>query len=449
MSTSPFRNPRLTLFRTGGIVALGVFEKGWTLAEAIQRFRDLASRAFEFRRALKLPLYSKFAVPFCAFKYKTAGIVGALQESFGDDFLFGQPRGSTQPQESDGMLVPSAQDQVKVAVVACLEGRNQPCLIANYSRNPLSCVSEQDILQREDEQANDFRTWQAARATSAAHTIFKPYYHEDTRRTYVDGAVVRNNPVQVAFDESQRIWPSCRPDIIISLGTGIMVDEGGKHVSAKNQTVENLKAVVPARILKKLETGFNMVESTLSCHRAWSDFQQSHIPDPRLRRNLHRIDVGIANEPPKLDDVSKIAGLIDRCDNYLAPGRGRGVGGDLATAQQLRCVARRLRASLFCFSVPLAGYMEGGTILGKIHCRLSAHSEGASSFLASGPVFRLREWVGAGQPDRFEDVHLLTGFDRITLSADARVKVSPGSAQRSIEVRIMTRGQEWEPISGF
>ncbi|MBE3046814.1 hypothetical protein IMZ48_30655, partial [Candidatus Bathyarchaeota archaeon] len=91
----------------------------------------------------------------------------ALQESFGDDFLFGQPRG-TSHQASGSTSSTSTQDQVKVGVVSCIDGRFQPCLIANYSRNPLSYGSEQDILQREDEQSEDFRTWQAARATSAA-----------------------------------------------------------------------------------------------------------------------------------------------------------------------------------------------------------------------------------------------------------------------------------------
>ena len=431
-------------------MALGVFEKGWTLTEATRMFRDLASRAFEFRRALKIPLYSSFAVPFCSFKYKTAGIVTALQESFGNDFLFGQPRGAAvQPPASGGNSTSSSQDQVKVGVVACLEGRYQPCLIANYSRNPLSCGTDQDILQREDEQEKDFRTWQAARATSAAQTFFKPYYHEGTRRLYVDGAIVRNNPVRVVFDESQSIWPSCRPDIIVSLGTGIMVDKDGEHALARNAVLDSLKAVVPARLRKLAETGLSMVESTLDCQREWDDFRHSHSFDPQLRKNLHRIDVGITNTPPKIDAVDEIGTLMEACDKYLASGGGGSAGSDVSTAQKLKRVARRLRASLFCFSESLRGHMEGGVVKGTIHCRLSAHSEGASSLLASGPVFRLREGVGPGRAETFGEVRLLTQFDPATLSVQVRFRVSPGDIARSIDVNIATRGPEWEPISGF
>jgi hypothetical protein len=46
--------------------------------------------------------------------------------AFEDDYLFGQ----TKNRRKSG-------DQVKVGVVAQIEGRNQPVLIANYSRNPI------------------------------------------------------------------------------------------------------------------------------------------------------------------------------------------------------------------------------------------------------------------------------------------------------------------------
>ena len=93
--------------------------------------------------------------------------------------------------------------------------------------------------------------------------------------------------------------------------------------------------------------------------------------------------------------------------------------------------------------------MEDGVVAGRIHCRLSAHSEGASSFLASGPIFRLREAIGPGRTERFGEVHLLTAFDPATLSVDARVQVSSGDIARSMEVMIATRDLQWEPISGF
>ena len=105
---------------------MGVFERNWTLSKAENHFRELSREAFSIRKALAVPILSKIAEPFCDFKYKSSGINKALQKAFGgDNFLFGQTKGRHR-----------LGDQVKVGVVACLEGRYQPCLIANYSRNP-------------------------------------------------------------------------------------------------------------------------------------------------------------------------------------------------------------------------------------------------------------------------------------------------------------------------
>lgn len=121
----------------GGIVALGVFERRWTLTEAKRRFQSLARQAFSLRRALSVPVLSAMIQPFCDYKYKTSGIEEALKESFGEEFMFGQLR--DRPEDAVG-------DQVKVGVVTCIEGRYQPCLIANYSRNPVASSEEGALL---------------------------------------------------------------------------------------------------------------------------------------------------------------------------------------------------------------------------------------------------------------------------------------------------------------
>ena len=69
----------------------------------------------------------------------------------------------------------------------------------------------------------------SARGTSAAPTYFKAYTHSRTRRTYIDGAVQRNNTIRVADEERCLIWRSGnrKPDIILSIGSGIQVDRSG------------------------------------------------------------------------------------------------------------------------------------------------------------------------------------------------------------------------------
>lgn len=93
-------------------MALGLFEKSWTPENGIRRFKQLATEAFTKRRGLNIPIIGKVSEPFCTFKYRSAGIVGALHKAFGDDYLFGQGVSDTN----------SRDDLVKVGVVACQEG---------------------------------------------------------------------------------------------------------------------------------------------------------------------------------------------------------------------------------------------------------------------------------------------------------------------------------------
>lgn len=98
------------------------------------------------------------------------------------EFLFGTPS-IAKDSESSSKSPQRRRPCIKVGVVTCLEGRNQPCLLANYSRNRnerggqgklkpelshlWSSLSPDDIeiledhLSREDERSNDFRVWEA------------------------------------------------------------------------------------------------------------------------------------------------------------------------------------------------------------------------------------------------------------------------------------------------
>lgn len=113
---------------TGGIIALGVFEMGWSPEEAAKEFRKLAHQAFTKKLRLRIPVIKLVADYFCTFRYQSTGIENALKAAFGNAFLFGQSKRDTSPYRGD---------DVKVGVVSCMEGRNQPCLIANYNRNPI------------------------------------------------------------------------------------------------------------------------------------------------------------------------------------------------------------------------------------------------------------------------------------------------------------------------
>jgi patatin-like phospholipase/acyl hydrolase len=63
--------------------------------------------------------------------------------------------------------------------------------------------------------------WEAAAATSAASSYFKPFYHHASARSYLDGGLYYNNPVMIAHKEMRMLWPDVdQPDILLSIGTG-------------------------------------------------------------------------------------------------------------------------------------------------------------------------------------------------------------------------------------
>ena len=65
--------------------------------------------------------------------------------------------------------------------------------------------------------------WEAASATSAAPSFFKPFKKLWPPKTYLDGALYHNNPARVAENERKLLWPDVAenpPDIFLSVGTG-------------------------------------------------------------------------------------------------------------------------------------------------------------------------------------------------------------------------------------
>ena len=84
--------------------------------------------------------------------------------------------------------------------------------------------------------------WQAARATTAAPTFFKPMPIDNPRPTiiYVDGGLGNNNPSQLALAESRRIWGVETKICLVSIGTGqqpatSIVDEAQLETNLETQ----------------------------------------------------------------------------------------------------------------------------------------------------------------------------------------------------------------------
>ncbi|KAF5688686.1 calcium-independent phospholipase [Fusarium denticulatum] len=425
---------------TGGIVALGVFHQRWSTDDAINRFRALARRAFTPRLGLGNSFIKAIAQPFYEFLYTSEGIEQSLQDSFGDSNLFGASLGKRNRA--------GGRDWVKVGVVSCLQGRNQAKLIANYSRNPRADTDE-------DEQSNDFKIWEAARATSAAPTFFQPFIHPETKRTYVDGALMYNNPVSLAYSEVEKIWPgSLAPDIILSVGTGMVVDsKSGEMKTKHNSKLEPFKKCIPKGYLMRIEAGLGIIQSSTSCHEAWKEFKSMSVTDRRLRHNCHRLNVGL-KQRVEMDDVEKMESLVEECEKYLCDGTKMFYYDKTyrTAPEHLQTVARRLLASLFYYVGPLERTMKKGKCVGKIFCRLEAGSASARELLRDHVRFRLGQVQENGTKAVYPRIlhhRDSTGWDLRDLSALMVLRVEEGTCRRWIEVNLPHWRDEWEPISGF
>jgi hypothetical protein len=110
-------------YSTGGIIALSLAAKGWSVEECTQKFESLCHKAFQERMLAKDPVIGKLVRVFNHSLYETRAIEGALKEAFTEDLnLFG---GASQ---NTGM------PKIKVAVTAAAV--SSCVVLSNYNRFP-------------------------------------------------------------------------------------------------------------------------------------------------------------------------------------------------------------------------------------------------------------------------------------------------------------------------
>ncbi|KAL8786710.1 MAG: hypothetical protein Q9213_002647 [Squamulea squamosa] len=366
---------------TGGIIALGLFKMGWSVKRAISEFERLSRQAFSKNDYAGIPVFRHSTQLLYSHRYKGKSLDNALQSAFGQRLLFGSNKSTNS-------------EKVKVGVLAAVPGGRRPYLFTNYSRD--SGGQGSDYLVREDDLEDELMCWEAARSTSAAPTYFPPYYHKAKGQHYVDGALLRNNPIQILEEERRVIWrDKTPPDILLSVGTGIQVGADGAAKSAGRGQRMSMK-LLPKGIRGRLAVGHDVIQSTLDCNRQWDEFVKSMKWDRDTHRVCHRLNIGFMERPPVLDDVNSIPYLKATAMKYLNPGQSevpylnkRYRSGH----KHILAVAQRLTAALFYFEL-IAAKSDDEKCVGIIHCRLgSAMRDNFKSFLSEGPTFRVRQRI--------------------------------------------------------
>jgi hypothetical protein len=96
-------------------------------------------------------------------------------------------------------------------------------VVAKMARNINAAPTLFRSYSVEGERSTNCTIWQAARATTAAPAFFRAMSIEETPDIpieYVDGGMGNNNPAQLAFRESSRIWGRDGRVCLLSVGTG-------------------------------------------------------------------------------------------------------------------------------------------------------------------------------------------------------------------------------------
>ncbi|KAI1741274.1 hypothetical protein F4680DRAFT_416257 [Xylaria scruposa] len=346
---------------TGGIIALGFGHKLWPINQCIKQFEDLARLAFTARRAQKYRGLRHIELLIRKSKYETKPLVEVLEKSLGTAFMFG----SHEAHEAQPL---------KVAVTTTTTAGTKPYLLSNYNvrRSPLRISAKSAPLiaytrYRPSSPQEEFRVWEAARATSAAPGFFTVFSKTKASPELMDGAVLFNNPIEIAAEEARRIAHAenlCEiPDIVVSVGTGTQHDDNDPE---DDRLSKMPKAIAKPSFIKILFTIVrNQIRLTLDAEKRWKAWHQ-HVSSNRvLAKRSYRLnpDLGMT---PLLDDVGSLSKLRQKAMNWAR------------ASDKIDHIACSLVASSFYFErVGDARKKQHSSIQvnGKIKCRLSGGTE--------------------------------------------------------------------------
>ncbi|KAI0555301.1 FabD/lysophospholipase-like protein [Xylaria curta] len=365
---------------TGGIIALGLGVNNWRVDECITYFKELCRQAFVPREMHGVPVLEKLAAWNHGSIYKTRPLEAMLKNVFTSRPIFG---GTS---DNDEMFT-------KVAITTTSSVAQHVVVLTNYNRPD---PTEYDLpyrFDRSDGPAREFKAWEAARATSAAPPLFKPFLKHERQTSFIDGALYHNNPVWVAHHERKLIWgdkAASPPDILLSLGTGKHdTDDGQAPRSSQPADVQPPSQGKPKDRIshsfprQMLTIAIDRFDKLLECNIIWNNYMAENTSSDfgrsnnLIKRRFIRINPDLRFKVPRLDDVTELE-QIEKAANYNIN----------HNSPKIKEVAHRLIASSFFFDKDSGSVRPNATgyeCTGSIHCRFANSSE---KMKAMGELFR-------------------------------------------------------------
>ncbi|KAI0191347.1 acyl transferase/acyl hydrolase/lysophospholipase [Astrocystis sublimbata] len=314
----------------GGLVVLGLYDRGWSAATCALQLQSFAAEAFRnpgpellkssaVLKVIRLLLFGRL--------YAARGIETALKRVFADKKM-ASPSYATTIGTKLGILTASVQKPLTT-------------LFTNY--NGVGEARAGYLVPRD---SDTVKTWEVARSTSAAPMYFSPK-HIPELGTFQDGGVLRNNPTMVGLSEFSALTKDTRPDLIINLGTGS--DPGPLN--------EKLAGLWDDSWLARLARAY---ESLMQGRCTWND---AACLVKRESRHIghYRLDIALQGEI-RLDDVSSMPSLRSL------------VLQDTMLRDTIAEIAQRLFAALFYFELTALPTLVGSRyrIQGQMLCTRKA-----------------------------------------------------------------------------
>jgi len=182
-----------------------------------------------------------------------------------------------------------------------------------------------------------------ALGTTAAPRFFKPFHHRATGHVFTDGGLCFNNPVAIADQERELLWPPHLhpyPDILLSLGTGYTstdLEDNEKAPEAYTSAQGAIGYISRLKIIVSHQTS-----RQLNSQRIWEDFLEkmgiNSDRDSTRKKKYRRIDLHFHNGLPKLHQVDQLSAIESQVDEHFK------VPANFAILEE---VAAQLVASLF------------------------------------------------------------------------------------------------------
>ncbi|KAM0796183.1 acyl transferase/acyl hydrolase/lysophospholipase [Usnea florida] len=335
----------------GGIIASGLIANGWSTDKCIGQFEELFKIGFVKKKLFMMAdLVTWGAIRPWVYRYSTDKLESALQAAFPSDHcLFG------------GIGTENRNFGAKLALTATATNGGA-FVFGSYNRSEAARRVTYNFM-RTRSPLDEIKIWEAARATSAAPTWFKSFHHKGSQRVFVDGALYHNNPIFIAEQELNYIWPRPKADVMVSIGTGMdgrleIGRDSRKEKERKSETAHSAPWWNPwqkSPMYDLAQIAVEHVKNSLDSQNTWETYLRSKKGESE--KSYVRLNT-IIDDLPELDAVSKIDDLRTKSEKYWTKPEQR---------QLLRSLANHLLATCFYSNLEKAGeiHLGGYSVTGE------------------------------------------------------------------------------------